>query len=386
MNFIGFQNAIAARQGEYIQQLQKIVEIESPSGDTQKLNEVAEAIKSCWQIPEMIIDEVVNADGARHLLIKWIPAGIDRQLKSWLVVGHFDTVWPVGTLGKMPFLVDENRIAGPGTYDMKADLVLALFTVRQMQEMQILPSRPVVFLFTCDEETGSHTSRELIEREAKNAHASLVLEPPLANGALKTARKGVGCYRVEITGRSAHAGVEPEKGRSAILELANQIILIQNLARPELGTTINIGKIGGGTANNVVAENAWCELDVRVSKIEESARIDQFFRNELKPFGDDIRINISGGLNRPPMVRSEKSARLFAYCRQLANEMGLNLEEGMTGGGSDGNFTSAAGCPTLDGLGLEGSGAHAPHEHIDISSLPFKAVLLASLLTSDIEF
>jgi glutamate carboxypeptidase len=383
MNYNLFEKTISEKTADYLLELRKIVEIESPSGDTLKLNEVAMAVKSQWQIPEMELEEIQNQAGARHLVMKWLPSVMDRELKPWLVVGHFDTVWPVGTLDKMRFRVDGNKIAGPGTYDMKADLVLALFTVRQMQEMRIQPSRPVVFLLTCDEETGSHSSRELIEYHAKRAHAALVLEPPLASGALKTARKGVGSYRIEVRGRAAHAGVEPEKGRNAIVELARQIILIQSEARPELGTTINVGKIGGGTANNVVAENAWCEVDVRISSMEESLRVENYFKNEIRPNESDIKIEISGGLNRPPMVRSERSGELFAFCRKVAAQLGKSLEEGMTGGGSDGNFTSAVGCPTLDGLGLEGAGAHAPHEHINIDSFSFRATLLAALLSGD---
>lgn len=383
MNYNLFEKTISEKTADYLLELRKIVEIESPSGDTLKLNEVAMAVKSQWQIPEMELEEIQNQAGARHLVMKWLPSVMERELKPWLVVGHFDTVWPVGTLDKMRFRVDGNKIAGPGTYDMKADLVLALFTVRQMQEMRIQPSRPVVFLFTCDEETGSHSSRELIEYHAKRAHAALVLEPPLASGALKTARKGVGSYRIEVRGRAAHAGVEPEKGRNAIVELARQIILIQSEARPELGTTINVGKIGGGTANNVVAENAWCEVDVRISSMEESLRVENYFKNEIRPNESDIKIEISGGLNRPPMVRSERSGELFAFCRKVAAQLGKSLEEGMTGGGSDGNFTSAVGCPTLDGLGLEGAGAHAPHEHINIDSFSFRATLLAALLSGD---
>jgi glutamate carboxypeptidase len=385
MNPIAFQNAIATEAGLYLEHLQKIVEMESPSHDPGLLNQVADAIISDWQALGIGCDEIQNEAGAKHLRLKWMPAVVSDQLKPWLVVGHFDTVWPVGTLAKMPFRREGDQVAGPGTYDMKADLVLAWLTARQMLTMGIMPSRPVVFLFSCDEETGSHSSRELIEREARNANAALVLEPPLAGGALKTARKGVGCYRIDITGRSAHAGVEPEKGRSAITELARQILKIQSAAAPELGTTINIGKIAGGTANNVVAEKAWCEIDVRVSSMEEAARIDAFFKNEILPFDQDIRLEVTGGLNRPPMVRSSAAGKLFELCREVAAGFGVSLEEGATGGGSDGNFTAAVGCPTIDGLGLEGAGAHAPHEHINISSLPLRAALLAAILTSEMQ-
>jgi glutamate carboxypeptidase len=309
---------------------------------------------------------------------------VDPCLKPWLVVGHFDTVWPVGALLEMPFRKESHLLYGPGTYDMKADLVMAWLTVAEMQKRAITPSRPVVFLWTSDEETGSHSSRELIERQAKLAYAALVLEPPMAGGALKTARKGVGSYRVEARGRSAHAGVEPEKGRSAILEMAHQVIQIQSMAAPELGTKINVGQIGGGSANNVVPERAWAEVDVRVATLEEALRIDCNMQ-ALTPVTPDVSLIISGGLNRPPMVRTRATEVLFMEARRIADRLGQSLMEGATGGGSDGNFTSAVGCPTLDGLGLEGTGAHAPHEQIDLRSLPIRATLLAGLLCSELD-
>jgi len=378
-----FQSAIAHREGEFLAMLQSLVEMESPSGDQPALNGVARKMAGDWEKLADISVEIIDAPSAgSHLLIEWSGPDVNRQLKPWLVVGHFDTVWPVGTLAAMPFRRDGQKVFGPGTYDMKADLTLAWLTVRQMQSMQIQPSRPVRFLFTCDEEVGSRTSRSLIENEAKSAHAALVLEPPLANGALKTARKGVGSYRVDVTGRSAHAGVEPEKGRNAIVELAHQILKIQSLARPALGTTLNVGQSGGGTANNVVPEKAWAEVDARVSLMSEAARLDDEIISELVPVTPDTSVQISGGLNRPPMVRTPGTVALFEIARRVASSLGKSIEEGSTGGGSDGNFTSAAGCPTLDGLGLEGAGAHAPHEHIDLTSLPFRAALLAGLLSS----
>ena len=360
-----------------------IVEMESPSGDVARLGAVAQTIAADWQtLDDISILMEINEEAGPHLIIQWSPVGFDTTLAPWLVVGHFDTVWPVGTLGRMPFQQQGDKLYGPGTYDMKADLMLAWFTVRQMQVMQMQPSRPVRFLFTCDEEVGSRTSRDLIETEARNAHAALVLEPPLANGALKTARKGVGSYRIDVTGRSAHAGVEPEKGRNAIVELAHQILKLQQLARPGLGTTLNVGQVGGGSANNVVPEQAWAEVDARVSLMDEAARLDQEMQAELQPATPDTSVKITGGLNRPPMVRTPGTIALFETARRIALSLGVTIHEGGTGGGSDGNFTSAVGCPTLDGLGLEGAGAHAPHEHIDLASLPFRAALLAGLLTS----
>lgn len=382
-HLLEFQTAIAAREAEFVSMLETVVKMESPSGDVLALNSVANQLADYWKLLPDISVEIINApEAGSHLLMQWSAPGDNSQLEPWLVVGHFDTVWPVGTLAVMPFQRDGQKLFGPGTYDMKADLVLAWLTVSQMQRLQLSPSRPVRFLFTCDEEVGSRASRELIESQAKSAFAALVLEPPLAHGALKTARKGVGSYRVEVTGRSAHAGVEPEKGRNAIVELAHQILKIHSLARPELGTTLNVGQTGGGTANNVVPEKAWAEVDARVSIMSEAARLDAEIQSELKPVTADTTVTISGGLNRPPMVRTEATAHLFEIARGIAAALGVRLEEGSTGGGSDGNFTSAVGCPTLDGLGLEGAGAHAPHEHIDLTSLPFRAALLAGLLSA----
>lgn len=383
MNLVAFQSAIAQQTELYLQHLQKIVELESPSHNKFLLDQVASTIIADWQFPEFELHRISNDSACDHLKFLWTPSGCDSTAKPWLVVGHFDTVWPVNTIQNMPFRQDGDCIFGPGTYDMKGDLVMAWLTVRQMQQMQIRPVRPVVFLWTSDEEVGSQTSRHLIETEARKAHAALVLEPPLSNGALKTARKGVGAYRLEVEGKSAHAGVEPEKGRSAVIELAHQILKIQALARPELGTTVNVGKIGGGSANNVVPGHAWCEIDARVSTIVEAERLDHAILHDMVPIDPDVKLHFTGGLNRPPMVRSEASAKLFKTAVEIAKLLNVKLLEGSTGGGSDGNFTAAVGCPTLDGLGLEGAGAHAPHEHIRISSLPFRASLLAGLLSSE---
>ena len=381
---VKFQSAISTQQDLYLERLRRLVEMESPSGDKVRVDRLGKVISDDWLELGLIVEMQSQMESGNQIKIRWEPAGVDPCLKPWLVVGHFDTVWPVGALLEMPFRKESHLLYGPGTYDMKADLVMAWLTVAEMQKRAITPSRPVVFLWTSDEETGSHSSRELIERQAKLAYAALVLEPPMAGGALKTARKGVGSYRVEARGRSAHAGVEPEKGRSAILEMAHQVIQIQSMAAPELGTTINVGQIGGGSANNVVPERAWAEVDVRVATLEEALRIDCNMQ-ALTPVTPDVSLIISGGLNRPPMVRTRATEDLFMEARRIADRLGQSLMEGATGGGSDGNFTSAVGCPTLDGLGLEGAGAHAPHEQIDLRSLPFRATLLAGLLSSELD-
>lgn len=386
MNLMEFHSSFSSRQSQFLEILQSLIEMESPSSDCAALNKVCSHISGLWEGPDRFIERISGPTAGDHLKIRWNPSSIDPQIKPFLVIGHFDTVWPIGTLKNMPFRCEGNKVFGPGTYDMKADIVLALLTIQHMQDIGLSPARPVVFLWTCDEEVGSQTSRSLIEEEAQNAFAALVLEPPLGTGALKTARKGVGAFRLEVQGRSAHAGIEPEKGRSATVELAHQILKINALARPELGTTLNIGRIGGPTTNNVVPEHAWCEVDARVSSMEEAARLEHALFHDLANVDPDTSLKVTGGLNRPPMVRNHDTAQLFAQAEFVAKQLGMNLEEGSTGGGSDGNFTAAVGCPTLDGLGLEGAGAHAPHEHIRMESLPFRAALLAGLLSSEFEF
>ena len=372
--------ALSGRLDCFISALKTLVEMESPSRDKSALDRVAGHLAQKWSSAGLSVHRIANDLGGDHLQIDWPLAG-SSGAQPWLVLGHFDTVWAHGTLGKMPFRREGDQLFGPGTYDMKASLAMALEVVNVMNELGLQPSRPVRFLWTSDEEIGSPTSRELIEANARESYAALVPEAPLAGGALKTARKGVGVYRLEVTGRAAHAGVEPEKGRSAIVELAHQILAVGEQARPELGTTLNVGKISGGSANNVVPEMAWAEIDARVAVLAEAEALDTRLKS-LRPITPDTSLHWSGGLNRPPMERTEGTRKLFEAARSVAASFGYDLKEGATGGGSDGNFTSAAGCPTLDGLGMEGAGAHAPHEHVDLTSWPFRASLLAGLLMS----
>ncbi|MBI1323516.1 M20/M25/M40 family metallo-hydrolase [bacterium] len=374
---------LSGRLDRFVAALKTLVEMESPSRDKPALDRVADHLAQEWSSAGLSVTRIANAQGGDHLRIDW-PLPDDSAAKPWLVLGHFDTVWASGTLEKMPFRRDGDQLFGPGTYDMKASLAMALEVVKTMNDIGLQPSRPVRFLWTSDEEIGSSSSRQLIEANARESFAALVPEAPLAGGALKTARKGVGAYRLEVMGRAAHAGVEPEKGRSAIVELAHQILAVGEQARPELGTTLNVGKIGGGSANNVVPELAWAEIDARVAILSEAEALDGRLRS-LRPITPDTTFVLSGGLNRPPMERTAGTCRLFETARAIAASLGYDLSEGATGGGSDGNFTSAAGCPTLDGLGLEGAGAHASHEHVDLTSWPFRATLLAGLLMSEPE-
>ncbi|MDT5294982.1 MAG: glutamate carboxypeptidase, partial [Acidobacteriota bacterium] len=298
-----------------------------------------------------------------------------------LLLGHTDTVHPRGTLAVRPWRESEGRVYAPGVYDMKASCVVALEALRACGALGIGPRRPVVLLLTCDEETGSFSGRALVERESARAGCVLVLEPPAPGGRAKTARKGTGLFTLDVEGRASHAGLEPEKGVSAVLEIARQIERVAALARPELGTTINVGKVAGGTTSNVVAADARAEIDVRFSTADEARRVEQAMR-ELKPFDERARLKVGGGINRPPMERTAAVAELFERARSVAAALGIELGEASVGGASDGNFAAAVGACVLDGLGVEGDGAHAAHEHIIADGVVRRGALLAALVAT----
>jgi glutamate carboxypeptidase len=291
-----------------------------------------------------------------------------------VVLCHHDTVWAEGTLAWLPFSVDGDRVAGPGTYDMKAGIVEAAFALEGAR-----PNRPIVVLSTSDEEIGSASSRALIEGTARHAVAVLVLEPAAGGGAIKTARKGIADFKLEVEGRAAHAGVEPEKGISAVDELAHQVLVLRSLADPASGTTINVGVVSGGTRPNVVAAHASADIDVRFAQASEAERVVGAIRN-LQPRLPGARLSVSGGVDRPPMERSQGVARLADLAIRTAREIGFSLSETSTGGGSDGNFTAAMGIPTLDGLGPDGGGAHADSEHLLVESWLLRTILLRRLI------
>jgi glutamate carboxypeptidase len=296
-----------------------------------------------------------------------------------LILGHFDTVWPVGQLGRMPLRHDEGRLYGPGVYDMKSGLALAWLAVRALGETGArLPFR-IVMLATSDEETGSVSSRALIEEEADRSRVVLVMEPSLPGGGVKTARKGVGEYRVETHGIAAHAGIEPHKGASAIVELARCVLALGELQDLERGVTVNVGRIEGGTRSNVVPAFASAEVDVRIPTAADAERVDRAMRG-LASATPGVTVRVTGGMNRPPLERTPGVVDLYERARGIARALGGDLAEGGTGGGSDGNFTAARGVPTLDGLGPPGAGAHALDEHVLVEPLPGRAALLAGLL------
>jgi glutamate carboxypeptidase len=309
-----------------------------------------------------------------------LPFNHDESDPALLVIGHMDTVWPAGTLERLPFRVtDEGRAHGPGIFDMKSGIAMLIEALRAIKLHGLATRRPLTLLLTCDEEIGSCTSRPMIEEDARHAAAVLVLEPPIPGGTVKTARKGVGGFTIRAIGRAAHAGLDPGKGINAIVELAHHTLKLAGLNDPKSGTSVSIGRVDGGTAVNVVPAEARIQVDVRFWNMEHGAAIEEAVR-ALRPVIEGARLEISGGLNRPPMERTAGNIALFELARGLANEIGFDLADGAVGGGSDGNFTSALGIPTLDGLGVDGAGAHADHEHIILDDLPRRAALLTRLL------
>jgi len=306
--------------------------------------------------------------------------GAKRGIKPLLLLGHTDTVWDVGTLRTMPFRINKGRAYGPGILDMKSGIVCAVWAIRALNALKIKPRRRLRFFLNPDEEIASRAFRRRLIAEGRNAHAVLVLEPAAVGGALKTARKGVGEFRITVHGRSAHAGINPEAGINAISELALQLLRIESMAPQLEGLTLTVGTIEGGTRTNVVPERASAAVDVRILRAPDKDWIERKVFG-LTPFDPGARLEIEGGVNRPPLEHS-MAAGLYQQAEALAKSMGMSLTEASTGGGSDGNFTAALGVPTLDGLGGVGEGAHAHHENVLIQDLPRRAALLAALIAT----
>ncbi|MGH9711132.1 MAG: M20 family metallopeptidase, partial [Candidatus Acidiferrales bacterium] len=311
-----------------------------------------------------------------------IRLGHGRPNGQLLVLGHLDTVYPVGTLAKTPFHIAGGRAWGPGTFDMKGGHAIALFAVDALRALCIPTRKKITFLWTSDEEIGSTTSRRAIESAARQSDAVFVLEPAFGSeGRLKTERKGVGEAELIVTGRSAHAGIDPESGVNAVHELALQIARLLKLNDPRRGITVQTNVIAGGTVTNVVPEHACALIDVRLARATDARALNRKL-HALRPILPGARIEVRGGINRPPMERTPKAHALFLHAQELARQMGIGLREASTGGGSDGNFTAALGIPTLDGLGAVGDCAHSPREHAIIRFLSERAALLAGLLAT----
>ncbi len=380
----GLRDCFAARRAMIEEAIRRIVEIESPSGDVVGSRRVVEALTQAAQdIAAVVSVERVESEGVgTHLVITAVAAtDEDARDTGILLLGHTDTVHARGSLAARPFRVEDDRIFAPGIFDMKANCVIALEALRALAESGARPRRAVRMLLTCDEETGSATGRALVEREARGAAAALVIEPSAAGGAAKTARKGTGTWTLRARGRAAHAGLNPRDGASAILELARQTERFHAMSDFATGTTFNVGTLNGGTRSNVVAEEATAELDVRFSTMREAERVAELLNN-LAPFDGRVGLMIDGDINRPPLERTGDVLRLYEQARSIAAMLDFELDETSVGGASDGNFVGALGIPVLDGLGLQGDGAHAAHEHILRSDIPFRAALLAGLLLS----
>lgn len=365
-------------QADMIELLTRLVELESPSTDKPALDQLAAVLTSEVQALGATVDVLPQERAGNQVRARWGNAGPGGAL----LLAHMDTVWDLGTVALRPVRQEGELLYGPGAYDMKGGIVTSLWALRAMKELDLLPEQRVTLLLTSDEEVGSHTSRPLIEAEARAHDVVFVLEPSqLPAAALRTSRKGVGNFRVSVSGRAAHAGGNHEKGINAIEELARQVVILQGLTDYARGTTVNVGVIAGGTRSNVVPEEAWAEVDVRVVDEEEAARIEAAVGG-LTPILEGTAISVTGGVGRPPLVRTPAIASLFSQARDLAAQLGFELEESSTGGGSDGNFTAALGVPTLDGLGVVGDQAHAVDEYIRTDSLPQRSALLAALLRS----
>ena len=375
-DFLGyFQN----EQDDILNLISEIVEIESPSRDISGSRAVVDfVVNEMAKISnDFQIERICAEDFGEHLIVR----AFESDEKPLLILGHTDTVHPRKTKQQNPTRVEDGKFFGCGIFDMKANIILVMEVLRAYVKFDLRPKRPLTILLSCDEEIGSPTGRELVEREAKRAAFCLVCEPS-ANGKVKTGRKGTGMFKMKVHGIPAHAGLEPEKGASAILEIARQISAVHELNDPANGTTANVCTMIGGTTSNVIPEYASCEIDVRFTKKSEAEKIENALKN-LKSFDEKVSLEIVGGMNRPPMERTEAVVNLYKKAKTIAESFDYELGETQVGGASDGNFVGALGVPVLDGLGVTGSGAHTLEEYIFIDDIPKRAALLAALLSSE---
>ncbi len=362
--------------------IRELVECESPSDHPPSVNRFVDLLASKLEG----LGRVRTYPGGRfgrHLRCEFqLPGPRRREPGGILALAHSDTVWPLGTLAQMPFRQKSGRLWGPGVLDMKSGIAFFLYAMQALRDLDVPVARRVLLQVNADEEVGSESSSPLTEDAARSSAAVLVLEPGTGlEGKLKTARKGVGDYTVTVKGRASHAGVDFQSGASAIVELAKQIERIAGFTDIQRGLTVNPGVISGGTRTNVVAAEARVEVDIRVARLKDAPALDKKFHS-LRPFDKRCSIRVEGGLNRPPMERTAAIGRMFSTARGLAKQLGMDLEESATGGGSDGNFTAALGIPTLDGLGAVGEGAHALNESILIDRIADRTALLAMLVSS----
>jgi glutamate carboxypeptidase len=369
-------NVVRANQARMHARIRELVEVESPSEDRAAVNRAANVTEAWIKALQGQLKRHKSAPYGDVLEARFGPARSKRG--RVLLLGHLDTVWPMGTLVKMPWRETGGKFCGPGVLDMKSGVVMALEAVAALQQLDMM--RPVTLLLNSEEEIGSPVSRAITERVARECSAVFVLEP--AQGlAYKTARKGVGHFELRVQGVASHAGVDFERGHSAVLEMARLVQQVSAWSNPRTGITVNVGVINGGTRSNVVAAECRAEVDVRIVKAGDAARIERMFHS-LKTTDKACKLTVSGGINRPPMERKQGTVALFRKAQTLAKEMGMMLEEAATGGGSDGNFTAALGVHTLDGMGAVGGGAHADHEHVVVKHLVERTALLAGMIAA----
>lgn len=369
---------LAAKRDAMVETTRQFAEIESPSDDRAACDRM-----SAFLAPKF---EALGGKARFHQAEKYgnnlqIDFPSCNKAKPVLVLGHFDTVYPVGTLPRMPCHLADGRLYGPGVLDMKSGIAMMLFAIEALKMWHGELPRPVTVFLVSDEEVGSYSSRAITMELARQSAGVLVLEPAAGRGAVKTARKGVGEYKLHVKGIASHAGLDPGKGHSAIVELARQVTAIWKMNDLKQGVSANPGVIRGGTRTNVIAAEATVEIDVRIKKAQQAKALDRKLRS-LKPVDKHCKLTVEGGINRMPMERTAGVAALYKKAKAVAAEIGWRLEEAAVGGGSDGNFTAGIGIPTLDGMGGDGEGAHAVHEHIVISELPKRTLLLAGMIES----
>jgi len=376
--------ALRTREKEMTELLGKFVRCESPSHQKTAVDRFGRMVAQEWRRRGADVRVMRQREFGDHLRAEiWF--GARRPARQILVLGHLDTVYPIGTHAATPFRVSNGRASGPGTFDMKGGLTIALFAIDALKAAGIEPAKRFVFFWNSDEETGSKTSRRYIEREAMRSDAVLVLEPAAGrDGRVKTARKGAGSAEIVVTGRSGHAGIAPHlpgAGVNAVHELALQIARLMKMNNRRRGITVQATVVAGGTVSNVIPEHARAKIDIRHAHLADAPKIDRALR-ALRPILAGAQIEVSGGVNRPPMERTAGVEKLFLQAKAIMHEMGLPLDEAFVGGVSDGNFTAALGVPTLDGLGAVGDGAHSPREYVVLRSLPERAALLAGMLAT----
>jgi glutamate carboxypeptidase len=375
-----FLRLLKPRLPEMLAVLHRFVIAESPSTEKVPTDYCCDLVAAEWRKRGAQVERLAQIHRGDHLRITYWPEK-SRPSGQLLVLGHYDTVYSTGSLQKMPFRVSVGKAYGPGTFDMKAGIVQALFALQALPETKAVLRKRLVFLWTSDEEIGSESSRKLLEAEARRSDAVFVLEPAFGpRGLLKTARKGVGEAELIVHGRASHAGLAPQEGINAIHELAQQLARLEKWNDLRRGVTINAGLVEGGTRTNVIPERARAVLDLRAMRVSDMHNLERRLR-ALRPIHPGARLQITGGFDRPPLEH-KMSAALFARAKSLAAQMNLSLGECTVGGGSDGNFTAAAGVPTLDGLGAVGDGAHSAHEHVLVNTMPARAALLACLLAT----